>query len=188
MFSGLSARKNNRFRKQQTPDRTKFGRRFTLEPLEDRSLLSVSLGSPVPSSPWSYGQAAAISAVVVDAGTTAPPAQGAEVDLVNANSTAGPANPILVKGYTSDANGDVSFDLTALSVGNYNLEAEFTDSLGNVETSNVVPVAVSAGPDDNHPGVVRPRAGLRRAAHDYGDRGQQRRRRRHADRLGRVHH
>ena len=145
MFSGLSSRKNKRARKQKSLNRTKFGRRFRVEPLEDRSLLSVSLGNPTAAS-WSYGQSESISAAVVNAGTLAPPALGAEVDLVNASPTAGAANPILVKGYTSDANGNVSFNLTALNVGAYNLEAEFTDSLGAVETSNVVPVAVALAP------------------------------------------
>ena len=49
----------------------------------------------------------------------------------------------LVKGYTTDTNGDVSFNLTALNVAAYNLMAEFTDSAGTLEMSNTQAVAVT---------------------------------------------
>ncbi len=112
-----------------------------LEPLEGRCLLSVTLGNPTASS-WSFGQTESIGATVVDAVTNLPPPANTEVDLLNVGLTAGSASQILVKGAT-DGSGNVSFGLTNLNVGTYNLEAEFTDSAGTLETSNPVPVAVT---------------------------------------------
>jgi hypothetical protein len=113
-----------------------------VETLECRRLLSVTLGSPSASA-WVYGQTESASAIVIDGITNAPPPINTEVDLVNAVVATAAPSPILVKGYTSDASGDVTFDLTKLNVGSYNLTAEFTDSGGNLEKSNNQAVAVS---------------------------------------------
>jgi large repetitive protein len=120
-------------------------RRILVERLEGRCLLSVNLGAPSAGT-WTYGQTESIAAVVAEPTNVAPPT-GTEVDLINAPSaTTGSASSasqaILVKGYT-DSNGNVSFDLTKLNVGAYNLEAEFTDSLGNLETSTPQAVSVT---------------------------------------------
>ena len=117
-------------------------RRLKIEPLENRCLLSVTLGSPSAAA-WVYGQTESASAVVIDGVTNAPPPLHTEVDLVNAGAATAAPSPILAKGFTSDVSGDVTFDLSALNVGNYNLQAEFTDSAGNLEASNTQPVAVS---------------------------------------------
>src|SRR5215469_2898429 len=104
--------------------RNSLHRRLMVETLECRRLLSVTLGSPSAST-WVYGQTESVSAIVIDGITNAPPPINTEVDLVNAVAATPAPSPILFKGFTSDANGDVTFDLTKLNVGSYNLTAEF---------------------------------------------------------------
>ena len=134
------SRKTNVVRKGRS-NRGAFHRRLILEPLEGRRLLSVTLGSPSAAA-WIYGQTESVSAVVIDGVRGGYPSVGAEVDLVNAGVATAAPSPILVKGFTSDSTGDVSFDLSGLNVGGYNLMAEYTDAGGNVETSNPQPVSV----------------------------------------------
>ena len=140
------SRKVSLVRKRPSNKRSSNGsalcRRLKIEPLENRCLLSVTLGSPSAAA-WVYGQTESASAVVIDGVTNAPPPLHTEVDLVNAGAATAAPSPILAKGFTSDVSGDVTFDLSALNVGNYNLQAEFTDSAGNLEASNTQPVAVS---------------------------------------------
>ncbi len=117
--------------------RSKFGRRLKVESLEDRRLLSVSLGSPTASS-WVYGQSGeSIVATVTVGGANSPPPAGTEVLLINgtASTSAGLFIPILARAAT-DASGKATFNLSPLNVGSYNLVAEYTDPAGTLEESS----------------------------------------------------
>ncbi len=132
-------------RKHVSPGRAAFGRRLRVESLENRRLLSVSLGSPTAST-WIYGQTGESIMATVTVGTTnTPPPAGTEVFLINGTATtsAGSFTPILAKAATNSS-GIATFNLSPLEVGSYNLVAEYTDPAGTLEQSSpAVPVSVT---------------------------------------------
>ena len=140
------SRKKKNIRGHRLSGRSKFGRPIMLEILEDRRLLSVTLGSPTASS-WLFGQTESIAATVTEGSTAVAPPPGTPVVLVNVGAVTASTNAaaILAKGMT-DSNGYVSFDLSKLNVGSYNLAAEFVDSNGvwetSLQTGSAVPVSV----------------------------------------------